>query len=245
VRGSGGRRRQLAGITSKCIFGYGLGSSLAWEQESEARSASRGSGRGNSGRRRRPAVRCGSGRRRAICAHGKVGERGRSGWREPSPQRGAFGAHPRRRGSSERPRRGGSTAEELGRLRVFGRRRRLRLGEELGHEGGALNRAAAALACGPGALRGRRPCRSRVRVRAGLVPEVGDDPDGWAPLVSERRGKRRGRQAARGTGLGEEGARPRGGQRMKLVGWAVQKERKKGRLGVGRKEEKREWAGPN
>jgi hypothetical protein len=46
-----------------------------------------------------------------------------------------------------------ATAEELGRLRVFGRRKRLQLGEELGHEG-AINRVAAALACGPGAPRG-------------------------------------------------------------------------------------------
>jgi hypothetical protein len=73
-----------------------------------------------------------------------------------------------------------------------------------GHEGGALNRAAAALACRPGAPRGGRPCRTRVRVQAGLAPEVGDDPDGRAPPVSERRGKRRGRQAARAKlGLGK------------------------------------------
>jgi hypothetical protein len=31
----------------------------------------------------------------------------------------------------------------------------MQLGEELGHEGGALNRAAAALACGPETPRGR------------------------------------------------------------------------------------------
>jgi hypothetical protein len=54
--------------------------------------------------------------------------------------------------------------------------------------------------------------------------EVGDDPDGWAPPISVRRGK----------------ARRLAGPREKLAGWAsraVQEKgrgRKKGLLGLGR-----------
>jgi hypothetical protein len=70
-----------------------------------------------------------------------------------------------------------------------------------------------------------------TRVRAQLELEVGEDPDRRAPPVSERE-KRRARGLA--------------GPREELAGWAgwaVREKgrgRKKGRLGLGRKGEKRE-----
>jgi hypothetical protein len=92
---------------------------------------------------------------------GKAGGRGKSGWRESSPQCGASGALPRRQEAVAR--RAAKAQRQW--------RRRLGLHEQeamaagltaVGHGGGALNRAAAALACGPGAPRGGCPCWSRV-----------------------------------------------------------------------------------
>jgi hypothetical protein len=185
-------------------------------------------------------------------ACGKAWGRGKSGWRESSPQRGASGALSQRQGAA---------ARRVAEARWQWRRRRLGLHEPeaaaagltaLGHGGGTLNRAAAALACGPGAPCGGCPCQTWVRVRAGLVPEVGDDPDGWAPPISERRGKRRGR-VARWTGLGEEGVGPRGGEGKKKRLGQLDRAGGEGKEELGRaarkkrerEKEKREWVRPN
>jgi hypothetical protein len=102
-----------------------------------------------------------------------------------------------------------------------------------------------ALACGPGAPRGReRPRRGRIRmrVRAGLVPEVGDDPNGRAPPVSVRRGRGEGAGARRWTrgGAGLLGRLGRAEEReeRKRVSWAgpqgAKREREKEKERVGR-----------
>jgi hypothetical protein len=76
------------------------------------------------------------------------------------------------------------------------------------------------------------------------VPEVGDDPDERAPPVSERRGERRGRQAAWGTGPGREsrlGHTERGKRKARPPGWTVRvgEGKEKGHVGPGCKEKKR------
>jgi hypothetical protein len=110
------------------------------------------------------------------------------------------------------------------------RRRRLRAMRSLRH-GAAFYRAAAAF--GPRAPHGgERPRLGRtwMRVRAGLVLEVGDDPDGRAPPVSERE-KRRARGLAgpgeklAGWGSWEKG---RGEERPAGLGPQGRKERGKG-----------------
>jgi hypothetical protein len=45
---------RLVGVSRKCNSGLGFDSVLAWEKENKERSASRGSGRGDGGRRWRP-----------------------------------------------------------------------------------------------------------------------------------------------------------------------------------------------
>jgi hypothetical protein len=104
------------------------------------RSASRGWGRGDGGWRWRPALRCGSGRRQAIGRTGKWGKHGITGGRRSLPHGGASavacgGKREAERRWQRRPKRGGGRARAL---RVFGPRRWLQLGEELGNEGGGF-----------------------------------------------------------------------------------------------------------
>jgi hypothetical protein len=118
----------------------------------------------------------------------------------------------------------------------------LRLGEELGHEGGALNRVVADLVCGPGAPRGGHPFQTRGRVRAGLTPEVGDDPNGRAPPVSERRRKRGGSRPRGGAGPGRSWAARGGKEKGKkeasgLLGRAMEGKRLAGLSRAGRERE--------
>jgi hypothetical protein len=90
-----------------------------------------------------------------------------------------------------------------------------------------------------------------VRVRVGLAPEVGDDPDGWTPPVSERRrGKRKGRRALQPGPGGVAG--PREGKERREErppGWAVRERGELAGLGLKgereREKEKEKWAGPN
>jgi hypothetical protein len=56
-----GEQRRFARVTRKCVPERGLDPGFVGEQEREVRNASRGSGGGDSGRRRRPVVRGGIG----------------------------------------------------------------------------------------------------------------------------------------------------------------------------------------
>jgi hypothetical protein len=133
------------------------------------------------------------------------------------------------------------------------------LGEKLGH-GARLNRAAGHLG-----VRARGSARrasapdsgaSPSRTRAGL----GDDPDGRAPPVSDRRRERGGRGPARGQPGSGEGAGAHagdGGNRRREGRWAARprsEERKGERVGPAglgckgkreKKKKKRKWVGPN
>jgi hypothetical protein len=157
---------------------------------------------------------------------GRMENRGEKGRRGSSPQGGAPAAAERRGGSCN-----GNLAAAA--MAAAARASRARGGGcELDGSEGTGQRFIGqpqALACGPGAPRGgERPRRSRtrMRVRAGLTLEVGNDPDGQAPPVSLRRGR------AEGVGA---------------LGWAGGGAGLLGRLGRAEEREERKrvsWAGP-
>jgi hypothetical protein len=124
------------------------------------------------------------------------------------------------------------------------RRQRLRVWRILGH-GVAFYRAAAGLGVRPesphGGGRPRRG-RTRMRVRAGLVLEVGDNPVGQAPPISVREGGKEGagllgragrKGAAAGWAAQASWPGPCGrkeGEGKAKLGWAARKKKREGKI---------------